>query len=107
MSTDLWKTVWEEPNFYHQFGWDSEANIGWLRGEEVITSIVSVTIERQPDKLDKTADMLKGQPTIVGGTKVLYSVKGGEAGRNYDITIKVITSSGQKLSSKATLKVIP
>lgn len=77
---------------------------GPLNESETIQTLVSATVCEGAAGAD--------QPTMVSGaavyneTGVRYQLKGGVAGVRYTRTIRIITSNGQKLEDKLTVKVI-
>lgn len=84
------KTIYEEYFRYHNFA-------SWLTtGEIVQTATVTVT---EKDGTDVSSSMVSDVGPY-DSTKVKYKIKGGAADKIYIISIKIVSSNGQKLEDK-------
>jgi hypothetical protein len=50
------------------------------------------------------ASMLSGSPTIVG-SKVYQKIIGGEHGKDYEVSVRIITTNGEKIEDDLTVRV--
>ncbi len=98
------KTAYEQFWQYHEFHRSDDQ--GWLNESETITS-AAVTVANKATGTDVSSSMVSdATPYGTPATKVAYWLKGGTAGTNYIITIKIVTSNGQKFEDRVELRVI-
>lgn len=88
------KTPYEEINRYHDFAL-------WMGSGETV-ELSSVTVA-DSSGTDQTSSMIANVSQL--GTQALYTAKGGTSGNNYTISIKVVTSTGQKFEDDIAMGV--
>jgi hypothetical protein len=93
------KKAYEECWYYREFKRPDGA--GWLNASETVSSAtVTLTDASGADM----SSMVSGvNPN--NSTQVIFMLKGGTAGQNYDGKIRVVTSNSQKFESDFTLEV--
>lgn len=95
------KRAYEEFFRYHDFQ-RSDGN-GWLNTDETLTS-GTVTAADKLTAADVSATMISSV-SVYASTKMKYMLKAGTSGRTYVITIRVVTSNGQKFEDQVEVKV--
>lgn len=96
------KTPWEEHFRACQFLRPDGG--GPLTDGETLTA-ATVTATLQPAGTDATAALIS-DVAVYQGTQVRYKLKGGTAGKDYQLTVRAETSNGQKFEERLPLKVI-
>jgi predicted deacylase len=76
---------------------------GQLNDKETITDCAVVCTEKSTGT-DATPEMIS-EVAVYDETQVKYRLKGGVAGKVYQLRIRITTSNGQKLEEVALLKV--
>ena len=99
-------TIYKSP--YEQFGVsvDFSADIG--PGQSV-TSISAVTAVNNLTQASSTAEVIAGAPLpsiSSSGTAVVFEVAGGVVGESHLISVRIVTSLGEKYQGDVTLRVV-
>jgi hypothetical protein len=97
---DFEKYAYEEVFRYYEFA-RTDGRDGLASSETLVSQTVTCADESGSDC---TAAMISD--TSYSGTKVIYKLKAGTAGKSYTITVKAVTSNGQKLEGTADIDVI-
>jgi hypothetical protein len=100
----LTKTVYEEIFRFHEFKRpDGE---GWLADQETLAS-AGVTIIEKVAGTDRSSTMIDLVSVYApDNTAVKYKIKAGTANLVYTVSIKGVTSNGQKFEDTYDIKVV-
>jgi hypothetical protein len=97
------KRAYEEIFRYHQFCRSDGA--GWLNASGTLTGTPTVTVEEAGSGTDRTSEMISNV-AVYDSTQVVYLLKAGATNTIYIITIRVVSSNGQKFEDRIELKVL-
>ena len=98
---DFTKYAYEEIYRFFEFK-RTDGKDGLATGETVDSAVVTCA---DSAGVDCTAAMISNTSTV-NSTQVTYKLKAGSVGKAYTVTIKAVTSLGQKLEGIATIAVI-
>ena len=97
---DFTKYAYEEVWRYYEFK-RTDGKDGLAGGETLSTAAVTCLDEALADQ---SATMIS-DVTITASTMVVYKLKAGTAGQAYQVIVKVVTSTGQKLEGVVDISV--
>ena len=96
---DFEKYTYEEVYRYYEFA-RTDGKDGLASGETISTATVTIADDAG---VDASAAMISNvTPT---STMVSYKLKAGTAGEDYVLTVKAVTSNGQKLEGVVSIEV--
>jgi len=96
-------TIYKCPFEQYAVSLDFSADLG---AGNTIASLSAVTATNNLTQADSTAEVVAPTPApTISGTAAIFDVMGGAVGETHTISVRVVSSSGEKYQGDITLRV--